>query len=215
MFGLIGSIAIGGLVSLWLAEAQPIGREVVSPLLAIGGTTNSGNYEERVGAADIAVIFYTDYQCPLCRSAAPVLRSFVQRDGNIRVIYKEWPILGSQSERAAEVALAAKRQDIYKEVHERLMKTPLPLSEGKLRKAVEDSGGDWTQILRDLEEHSGEIQGLLSANGQEAVSLGLRGTPSYLIGSIVIEGSASYSELTKAIYQARKSSARSLTHKNG
>lgn len=202
--GLLGAILVGGLVSHWLERSRPVGREVVLPALAGAARAASGSYEESVGSADVTIVFYSDYQCSICRSADPVLRDSVERDGNVRVIYKEWPILGAQSNRAAEVVLAAKRQNLYAEVHNRLMKAPLPLNEDKLRRAVEESGGDWSQILSDLKMHSTDIQRLLSANGQEAVSLGLRGTPGYLVGSRVIEGSASHSELATALELARR-----------
>nr|WP_241233695.1 DsbA family protein [Altericroceibacterium xinjiangense] len=145
---------------------------------------------------------FTDYQCSACRKADPALRRAVARDGNVRVVYKDWPILGERSERAATVALAAHRQGIYPSVHRQLMKSP-SLDDTALRNAVEGAGGDWEQVEADLLTHGPAIANQLAANRLDAFALVLQGTPSYLIGPLLVEGALTEREFLRAFEQAR------------
>ena len=201
---LVGVVAIGVLVGYSLDQSRPIGTEGREPEIVARALLPSGNFETRRGKADIAVVIYSDFQCPLCRQSEPDLRAAADRDGNVRVVYKEWPILGAKSQRASEVALAAKRQDLYLEVRDKLMATPLPLTEGKLRTAVEESGGDWEQIVDDIEAHAAETRRLFAENSREAVSLGFRGTPGYVIGDRVIEGALPRSDFARVLREVRQ-----------
>src|SRR5690606_18407885 len=97
------------------------------------------------GNADLTVVMFTDYQCPACRKADPALRAALARDGNVRVVYKDWPVFGERSEYAAKVALAAHRQGIYCAVHHALMNAP-SLDHAALREVIVRAGGDWTQL---------------------------------------------------------------------
>src|SRR5690606_23736167 len=91
------------------------------------------------GTSNLTVIAFTDYQCPACRKASPAMMAAIARDGNIRLVYKDWPIFGERSDRAAQVALAAHRQGIYPAVHEMLMSSP-GLGDAAMRNAVEQAG---------------------------------------------------------------------------
>ena len=107
----------------------------------------------------------------------------MERDGNVRVAYKDWPIFGERSVRAAEVALAAERQGIYPSVHRALMRAPR-IDDAATRDAVEEAGGSWKQIERDLVEYQPEIAGQLEKYRLHAFTLGLKGTPGYLVGPL-------------------------------
>ena len=94
----------GTAVSYMLRSNQSIGRSVGTSPAAIGVLTDNTSPEARHGAADLTLVAFIDYRCPVCRKADPAMRKAVARDGNIRLVCKDWPIFGAQSERAAEVA---------------------------------------------------------------------------------------------------------------
>jgi protein-disulfide isomerase len=147
---------------------------------------------------------FTDYQCPSCRKADPALRAAITRDGNVRVIYRDWPVFGERSERAAKVALAAHRQGVYAALHRRLMTSP-SLDDRALRIAVEDVGGKWEQLEADLLTDELGIADQLARTSSDASALGLAGTPGYLIGPLLVEGALTEREFLRAFAQARSS----------
>lgn len=154
------------------------------------------------GKADLTVVVFTDYRCPACRAAEPALSRAITHDGDVRVIYRDWPIFGERSERAARIALAADRQDIYLPVHRALMRSRA-FDDGALRKIVEEAGGSWWQVQSDLARHGSAIAAQLARNSQDAFGLGLRGTPGYLIGPLLVEGALTESEFLRAFDEAR------------
>ena len=70
---------------------------------------------------DITIVEYFDYQCPYCKKVAPELAKVVKDDGKIRLVPKDWPILGDPSKYAAKLVLAAKFQNKYQAAHEALI----------------------------------------------------------------------------------------------
>ena len=191
----------GTAVSYMLRSNQLIGWSVGTSPAAIGVLTDNTSPEARHGAADLTLVTFVDYQCPVCRKADSAMRKAVARDGNIRLVYKDWPIFGAQSERAAEVALAADRQGIYPSVHHALMR--MPVDEESMRRAVEQAGGSWQQVETDLVRHRAMIARQLERHRLQAFTLGLEGTPAYLIGPFLIEGALSEREFLRAFAQAR------------
>jgi protein-disulfide isomerase len=127
----------------------------------------------------------------------------VARDGKLRVIYKDWPIFGDRSERAAATALASASQNIYPQVHDRLMTGPAETDED-LRLAVRNLGGDWPRLLNDLALGRTQIKAQLTHNKKQAFELGLPGTPGYLIGSILVRGALTEREFLRVFEQARE-----------
>lgn len=154
------------------------------------------------GSASLTVVMFTDYQCPACRTAAPALQAAIARDGNVRLVYRDWPIFGEGSVRAARVALAAHRQGIYPSLHDQLMKSG-SFDDAALQDAVETAGGDWQRLKADLLAHGTAIENRIAANSWDAFALGLRGTPGYLIGPLLVEGALTEREFVRALEQAR------------
>jgi protein-disulfide isomerase len=127
----------------------------------------------------------------------------VARDGNLRVVYKDWPIFGHRSERAAAIALASVYQNIYPEVHDRLMSGPAETDED-LRLAVQQSGGNWPRVLSDLALRRQSIEAQLLHNKRQAFELALAGTPGYLIGSILVRGAMTEREFLRVFQKGRE-----------
>ena len=128
----------------------------------------------------------------------------VQRDGHVRIVYKDWPIFGALSEQAARIAIAADRQGLYPAVHTRLMNERRPLDEHVMRDAVVKSSGSWARIQSDLRDHAADIDTQLNLNRRDAFSLGIAGTPTYLAGPILVSGGLDEAEFSKAFALGRK-----------
>ncbi len=123
----------------------------------------------------------------------------------MRIVYKDWPIFGSASERAAEVAVASDSQHIYPLVHDRLMTGDVG-NEDDLKVAVERAGGDWPLLQRYLTTNRTHISEQIGRNRMQAFKLGLKGTPAYLIGPILVRGALKEDEFTRVFRQARQGS---------
>jgi protein-disulfide isomerase len=159
-----------------------------------------------VGRANayVVVIVFTDYQCPVCRATDPALERLIAHDHRVRVVFKDWPIFGLRSERAAAVALATREQGRYLAMHRALMTTRLPLSEENLQRIAMDAGVDWPREQAALRSRRPAIELLLRRQGLQAWSLGLQGTPGYIVGPYLIAGGLDDGALKRAVAAARK-----------
>jgi protein-disulfide isomerase len=199
---LLGLVLLAALTSYLLRDSRSLGRYAGASDVAAQILGDRASPQEAHGSANLTVVMFTDYQCPACRKADPALRAAVARDGNVRVVYKDWPIFGERSERAAKVALAAHRQNIYPILHHRLMRLR-SFDDGALHDTVEASGGSWRVLEDDLLKHKESIDKQLLANRKDAFALGLQGTPAYLIGPLLVQGALSEREFLRAFEQAR------------
>lgn len=201
----LGALVLGGLsLSRYLRQERPLGRDV-SELVDVPALLNAPGYpEEVVGRPAISMLVFSDYACGVCRRVEPWWRKAVRNAGDVRVVHRDWPILGAPSLRAARLALAAAKQARYLPVHDALMRSP-GLDETALQSAVAEAGADWALLIRDLRSAAAGIDAKLARTAQDALRLGFSGTPGYLIGSIRIEGGASERQFAEAIERARES----------
>ena len=152
---------------------------------------------------DLTIVEYTDYQCPFCKAAHPALQKLLASDKKVRLIYRDWPIFGAQSIAAARVGIASKYQGKHAAVHDALMKSPRPLTDQSIRAAVTKAGADWTRLQADMKKNADEIDALLERNNEQAESLGLQGTPAFIIGTYLHEGGLDYVSLKDSVHEAR------------
>lgn len=132
---------------------------------------------------DLTIVVFSDYNCPYCKKSGVDLQRIVKEDGNIRLVYKEWPILSDSSVYGSQLALAAQYQDKYELVHKALMAIP----GGRVPKktmldAVKASGIDMQRLQADLNKNNDKITAQLKRVMSQADSIGLEGTPTHLIG---------------------------------
>ena len=151
---------------------------------------------------DVTIVAFTDYNCPFCKKSAPDLKREVSEDGNIRLVYKDWPILGEASVFGAQMALGAKYQDAYEKVHSALMGIRGRVTKERMLEVVKAAGIDMARLQTDLDANSDKISGLLKRNLAEADSLGLEGTPVYLVGPFKAS-TLDYDGFRKIVTQAR------------
>lgn len=152
---------------------------------------------------DVTIVKYTDYQCPFCRKAHRDLARLVEQDARVRIIYRDWPIFGPASEEAARLAIASKWEGKHERFHDALMSSPAPLTSEVIRAAADDAGVDWSRLQSDLARHEAEVGELLQRNASQARSLGLQGTPAFIVGDTLVEGALDLASMSELVADAR------------
>ncbi len=156
---------------------------------------------------DITIVEYYDYNCPYCRKIAPEIRQVVQDDGKVRLVLKDWPILGEVSKIAARMALAAKYQDKFVEAHDALIGVSSRLTEPRIRELLAGAGINIDRLNGDLTAKAKEIDAILARNSAQAEAFEFRGTPSFIVGKFRVPGILTMAQFEQVIADARKAKA--------
>lgn len=149
---------------------------------------------------DVTVVEFFDYRCPYCKRVAPDVERLLAEDPDVRLVYKEWPILGPESVFAARAALAAREQDQYPAFHEQVMALE-EVTEASVMAVAGDLGLDLEQLREDMA--SPEVEAHIQQSMQLAQALGINGTPAFVIGDRVVPGATSYDTLSGLVDAAR------------
>jgi len=153
---------------------------------------------------DVTIVEFLDYRCGFCKRAHPEVAELLDRDPNIRLVVKEFPILGPDSVLAGKLALAAMAIDPskYKALNDNMMNFPGDLTERVAYQIAGDLGYD----VAALRERAGsvEIDDKLNRNYQLAQSLGLQGTPAFVVGEQIIRGYLPVDEMLVVVGEARR-----------
>jgi protein-disulfide isomerase len=197
--GLLGAGA-GALVAP--AHAQGGGEPSEAAVLHDPDVPVGGNAD-----GDIAIVEWFDYNCPYCRKLEPELRQVIHDDGKVRLVWKDWPILGPASVVAARMALAAKYQGKYGEAHDGMLGLNSRLTEAKIDEVLAAAGIDIDRAKRDLAANERAIKAILARNNEQAEGLGFRGTPAFIVGKFRVPGTLTMDEFAQVIADARKAKA--------
>jgi NAD(P)-dependent dehydrogenase (short-subunit alcohol dehydrogenase family)/protein-disulfide isomerase len=135
---------------------------------------------------DITVVEFFDYNCGYCKRGFSEIAKLVEKDKNVRVVFKEFPILRDESEQAAKVALAARMQGKYWEVHSEMIQTKGLVNETVGLKTAEKHGLDMAKLKTDMA--SPEVKAELDRVKELAKTLSINGTPHFLVGDQAIGG---------------------------
>lgn len=157
---------------------------------------------------DITIVEYFDYQCPFCRKLAPDLRAAVKDDGKVRLVLKDWPILGPASVYAARLVLATRMQTKFAEAHDALIGLDTKLTEPGARDRLAKAGVDVDRAIRDLQANQDAIVAILKRTDAQATAFGFQGTPAFIIGKFRVPGPLNREQFGQAIADARKAAAR-------
>ena len=155
--------------------------------------------------AKITVVEFFDYNCGWCKRALTEINKFTQKNPNVRVVMKEFPIFGENSQFAAKAALASKKQGKYWEFHQALMNQRQVTRENTFD--VAKSVGIDVEALK-LEMQNPLYDRVLAENTQMAQALGMQGTPGFIIDSRVNYGYLPANELHKIVADIRKEGCR-------
>jgi len=153
---------------------------------------------------DITIVEWFDYNCPYCRKLEPELRQVVQDDGKVRLVLKDWPILGPVSTVASRMALAARYQDKFVQAHDAMIGVSSKLTEPRIRELLAGAGIDIDRLDRDLAANAKAIDAILIRNNDQAEAFGFRGTPSFIVGKFRVPRPLSMAEFEQVIADARK-----------
>ncbi len=144
---------------------------------------------------DVVMVQFFDYACPYCHQINGDVERLLREDARLKVVWREYPVLGPNSEAAAVASLAAAEQGRWRQFHARLFALGRP-TEAALQQAVRETGvttGPVTDAMR------AEV----TRNGEMARAVGATGTPTFVIGEQVLQGAVGYEALKAAIAQAR------------
>ena len=151
---------------------------------------------------DVTVVEFFDYRCPYCKQVQPALQKLLDQDRKLRFVYKEFPVLGEQSDIAAHAALAARLQGRYEAFHNAMMAAKGQITEDQVYRIAGSIGLDVDRLKRDMTDP--EIDRALSANKSLAKALDLRGTPGFIIGDHIVPGAIDLDALKNMVADARK-----------
>lgn len=177
------------------ARAQAV-KELKPQLVSTPASPVLGN-----PSGDVTVVEFLDYRCPYCKAMHQPIADMIAADGNVRVVIKEFPILGDDSLFAARAALAAGKQGKYAEMHAALMTFKGKLSAQDVESAAAELGLDVVRLKVDMA--APEVDQELQQNYNLAESLGINGTPAFVIGDTLIPGAIKLEDLKAHIAKAR------------
>lgn len=182
------------------AEERERTRQVIATkqaeLLNDPDSPVSGNLE-----GDVTVVEFFDYRCGFCKRVAGTVTQLQQDDPNVRVVYKDYPILGETSELASRAALASKVQGKHLAFHEALLASEEELTQETILMLATAVGLDTEKLHRDMESPS--IQTTIKRNRALARELGINGTPGFIVGTELAPGALELKDLKSLIRQAR------------
>ena len=149
----------------------------------------------------ITLVEFFDYRCGYCKRVKPTLETLLAENDDLRLVYKEFPILGPESAEAAQAALAARAQGLYEPFHWALLDVEGPLDFATIMEVARSVGLDDERLARDMEDPA--ITDVIARNYALADALGIRGTPGFVIGDRLIRGALPIARFRAAIADAR------------
>jgi protein-disulfide isomerase len=150
---------------------------------------------------DVTLVEFFDYRCPYCKQVEPSLEKLLTDDKQLRFVYKEFPVLGPDSDLAAHAALAAKLQGKYDAFHRAMMAAPGHPDEAAIFKVAASVGLDVDRLKQDIK--SPDIDKQIKANLDLGNTLDIDGTPAFIVGSTIVPGAISLDQLKQLIADTR------------
>lgn len=171
-------------------------KELRTEILFDPGSPVAGNAK-----GDISIVVFFDYNCGYCKQTVPKLQSISEKDPLVRIVFKEFPVLGPQSTFAAKAALAAFRQGKYVEFHNALM-TAESTDEDSIKTISKTLGIDYSKLQKDIADP--QIDEQIIRTQRLAGSLDINGTPAYIIGDRIIPGAIDAASMTNILAEQRQ-----------
>ncbi|GJD36815.1 DsbA family protein [Methylobacterium aerolatum] len=156
-------------------------------------------------AGDVTLIEFFDYNCGYCRKALSDVQALIKSDPKLRVVIKDFPVLGQDSVEASEVAVAVANQikgDKLFEFHQKLLESKGKVNGAKALQVAKDMGLDTAKVQKDMT--APEVKAAISENRGLGDRLGLSGTPAFIVGDEVIPGAVGVEPMRKTISDVRQ-----------
>ncbi len=210
-FAGVNSILSRHIVALFLALASAplIGAPALSGAATAAEITKADFFKPGIapvrvkGAYDVTVVYFMDYQCPVCRARTNDYARVFSEDPKVRVIYRDTPIFGAQSESAARLAIASQFQGKHEAFHLALMRSKGRLTDATIRQAAATAGVNWARLQKDLAARRKQIDAQIQLNMRLSEAAGISGTPAFIVGDALADGAFDYANLKGQIADAR------------
>ena len=150
---------------------------------------------------DITIVEFFDYRCPYCKASAPSIEQLLNDDKGIRLVLKDYPILGKDSVFASRVALVVAKHGKYADFYKAMFALKTPVDETATLGVVKEIGLDPAQVKKEME--ASDIDVILKHNYELGRSIGADGTPAYVIGDAIFAGALTGEELRGKIAAVR------------
>jgi protein-disulfide isomerase len=151
---------------------------------------------------DVTMVEFFDYNCGYCKAMFPAMMDTLKQDGKVRLIMKEFPILGPSSITASRAALASRKQGKYNELHLALLGHKGSLTDDTVYQIAKDTGLDMDKLKKDMEDPA--VAQIINKNRALAQDLDIEGTPALVIGDTLVPGAIGKDKLVELVKQARK-----------
>jgi protein-disulfide isomerase len=150
---------------------------------------------------DVTVVEFFDYQCGYCKMTEEAVEKLLAEDKKVKLVFKNFPILGAMSKEAAKASFASIRQDKFLKFHEALMNKKDHITQDLLAQTAKDVGMDVDKMKKDMADPAIDklVQDSIALGGE----VGARGTPFFIVGEHVFSGALQYDELKKAVDATR------------
>ena len=149
---------------------------------------------------DVTVVEFFDYRCGYCKRAAGAVTQLQKDDARVRVVYKDFPILGEVSELAAKAALASRAQGKHQAFHEALLASKGDMTKDTILAIAGEVGLDAKRLEADMANR--EWQTVIDRNRALAKDLGISGTPGFIVGTELVPGALDVNGLKDLIARA-------------
>ena len=150
---------------------------------------------------EVTMVEFFDYRCGFCKKVNPTVMKLLADNPSLRLVFKEFPILGPESVTAAKAGLAAERQGRYVQFHRAMMASTTPVSAAMIEQVAKDVGLDVGKLKTDME--SPEIAATIEKNTQLAIALQVSSTPTFVIGGEMVSGAMDAAAFQKLIAKAQ------------
>ena len=197
-------IVIRAVQDWWAEQEQFRQRQQVGRIAANWEALAHAPGDPAIGPedADAVLVEFFDYRCGFCKRVLGDVMALAHADRRLRIVFKEFPVLGEASVVAARAALAAGRQGKWADLHVALMSAPGALDEDRIMDIAAGLGLDIAQLRVDMESEA--VTAVLRRNHALAETLGIRGTPAFLVKNAILPGAASQEELAALVAGARE-----------
>lgn len=157
---------------------------------------------------NVTMVEFFDYNCPWCKKSFPDVMALIGADENLKVVFKEFPILGPESEYAAKAAIAATRQGKYLELHKAMYQHEGRVTTEAVDEIAAGIGLNMDQLKKDMDDP--ETARIIARNRELAQALAINGTPAFVIDDKLFPGYLPKDELASAIKDVRAKGGCSL-----
>ena len=145
----------------------------------------------------VTIVEFFDYRCGYCKKASSTVAKLLEMNPNVRVVFKELPILGAESMYAAKASLAAQKQGAYLKFHAALFAAAEPVSMALIERTATGLGLDLAKLKADM--NTPEVDQMIVQNNELAEKLQVRATPTFVIGNEVIAGAVDADRLNSLV----------------